>query len=85
MRICGFRDKEVINIKDGKILGFVEDVEFNECNGCILALVVPENAKICGLFGREWEYVIPFKCVCNIGKDVVLVEVELDQVRKKII
>ena len=35
MRICDLKEKEVINVCDGRRLGFVEDVEFDLCSGCI--------------------------------------------------
>ena len=71
----GFKKKEVINICDCKKLGFVGDVEFNPENGCITHLIVPGPGCLCGIFGREKEYIIPFQDVCQIGDDIILVEV----------
>ena len=50
MRICDLRQKEVINIKDCKRLGYVCDIEFDRKTGCITQLIVPGTGKICGLF-----------------------------------
>ncbi len=83
LRICNLKDKEVINICDCKILGFVTDVEFECSTGCILSLIVPGPCKICGFLGRDTEYVIPFKCVRNIGPDVILVDVCVENVLVK--
>lgn len=83
MRICDLRDKEVINTKDCKILGFVADVEFDISTGCILALIVPGPARICGFLGRDIEYIIPFKCVACMGPDVILVDVCLEKITNK--
>lgn len=83
MRLCEMRNKEVINIKDCKILGFVADIIFDPCTGCVTAVIVPGPAKICGFLGREIEYIIPFKCVKCIGPDVVLVDVCLENVINK--
>ncbi len=85
MRICNLRDKEVINTNDCKILGFIADVDFEVESGHIIALIVPGPAKICGLIGRDIEYVIPYKCVVNVGPDVVLVNVCLEEITKKCI
>ena len=49
MRICDLRQKEVINIKDCKRLGYVCDIEFDRKTGCITQLIVPGTGKICGL------------------------------------
>ena len=41
MTICDLKQKEVINIKDCKRLGFVGDVDFDMKTGCMTALIVP--------------------------------------------
>lgn len=85
MRVCDLRNKQVINACDCKILGYVIDVDFDECTGVICALIVPGPGKLCSLFGRDIEYVIPFKCVKKIGPDVILVDVCLEKVTQKCI
>ena len=52
MRICDLKNKEVINVCDCKSLGCVVDIDFDECSGCITALIVPGPCRICGIFGR---------------------------------
>jgi len=83
MRICDLKNKEVINVCDCKSLGCVVDIDFDECNGCINALIVPGPCRICGLFGRDLEYIIPFKCVRGIGPDAILVDVNIEKVTHK--
>lgn len=84
MRICELREKEVINQCDCKRLGFVCDLEFDICTGCIEALIVPGEPRLCGLFGRDTEYVIPFSCVCQIGDEIILVKVRIEDVIRKV-
>lgn len=79
MRIYDLRDKEVVNVKDCKVLGCVVDVDFDSCTGCILALIVPGPGRICGVFGRDMEYVIPWKRVKCIGPDVILVDIVVEE------
>lgn len=76
MRIFDLKRKEVINICDCKRLGFVGDVEFEPSTGCIIHLIVPGQGCLCGIFGREKEFVIPFCDVKQIGDDIILVEVK---------
>ena len=76
MRICELKRKEVINISDCKRLGYVGDVDFDVRTGCVLALIVPGPGSICGFLGHEKEYVIPFGSVCQIGEDIILVDVK---------
>ena len=73
-RIFDFRHKEVINISDGKRLGFIEDVDLNTENGEISSVIIPVSGKILGVFGKDTEYVIPWDSIKKIGQDIVLVD-----------
>ena len=66
--------KEVLNIKDGKILGFITDLEIDICNGSICALIVTENGGFID-FKNCKDIIIPWKNICKIGDDVVLVDI----------
>ena len=48
MRLCELREKEVINICDGKRLGCIVDLEFDVCTGKIEAVIIPGPGKIWG-------------------------------------
>lgn len=76
MRLCELRQKEVINCRDCKRLGFVGDIEFSLSGGCLEKLIVPGPCKLFGLFGQEHEYVIPWCCVKQIGPDIILVDID---------
>ncbi len=84
MRIYKKKKKEVINIKDCRRLGFVGDVDFDMKTGCMVALIVPGPGCICGFLGREKEYVIPFCDICQVGSDIILVDVKEKEVTEKI-
>ena len=75
MRLSEFQEKEVINGCDCKKLGSVTDLIFNECSGCIEAIIISKTEKWCNLFNDGGEYIIPFSCIQKIGPDVILVEV----------
>lgn len=51
------------------------DVDFDPKTGCVIHLIVPGPGCLCGIFGREKEYVIPFCAVRQIGDDIILVEI----------
>jgi YlmC/YmxH family sporulation protein len=72
--ITDLRCKEVINICDGKRLGYVSDVYIDLCTGRLTAIVVPRKGKLLCLFGKEEEGVIPWEAIRNIGDDIILVE-----------
>lgn len=80
MRICELKCREVINMRDCRRLGYVGDVDFDLEKGCILAIIVPGPPTICGFLGREKEYVIPYRCICQVGPDIILVDVNDEEV-----
>ena len=74
MRLNDFQGKEVINACDGKKLGYILDFVFDEKCGQIEAIIIPKTSKFCNFFCDGSEYIIPYKCICKIGPDVILVE-----------
>jgi len=67
--------RDVINVKDCKKLGKVCDLEFDQCTGCIRKIMVPGGNKILGFLSCEPDIVIPFKDICQIGPDIILVDI----------
>ncbi len=70
-----FRKREVVNVDDGKRLGFVSDLELDISQGSINAIIVPGPGRFFGLFGGDRDYIIPWHKIVKIGSDVILVEV----------
>ena len=70
-----FKHKEVINITDGRRLGFVQDVTANLETGMITSIIVPGNTKVLNIFSSGNDIVIPWENVKCIGDDVILVEI----------
>ena len=73
--------KEVICINDGRRLGFISDVQIQVPEGNVLAIVVPGPGKAFGLLGRRDDYLIPWRCICRIGPEIVLVDVKIEECR----
>lgn len=72
-KVSDFRQKEVINIRDGKRLGFIYDMEFNPDTGLVEAMMVP-SGRLLGMFSKEKDYVIPWNKIQKIGNDIILVD-----------
>ena len=68
------RYKEIIDVHTGFRLGYVCDVELDDKEGCIAALIAPGRPRFFGLFGREDDYILPWPCITRIGPDVILVD-----------
>ena len=65
-------EKEVINSCDGRRLGYVNDIQFDVCDGRITAIVVPVKGGFFGCGGES--IVIPWDKIQKIGEDVILVD-----------
>ena len=75
--------KEVIDVHTGFRLGYVCDLEFDDKEGCIVALITPGRPKLFGLLGREDDYILPWSCICRVGSDIILVEAKGEFMRRK--
>jgi len=70
------KQKEVIDLSDGRRLGRVMDLEFCLKDSRITALVVPADTSLLqSLRGEKCGLVIPWEDVYRIGDDVVLVTI----------
>ena len=70
-----FKHKEVININNGKRLGYVQDVCADLETGKITSIIVPGSNKVLNLFIQSNEIVIPWQNIKCIGDDLILVEI----------
>lgn len=68
------KQKEVININDGRRLGLVGDVEINMETGNLEAIIIPAGGKFLGFFSKENDIVIGWSNIRKIGVDVILVD-----------
>lgn len=67
---CQLKQKEVVNLKDGRKLGRVSDIVFTFPEGKVLGVVVPGGRG----FFRPGMF-IDLRNIVKIGEDTVLVEV----------
>ncbi len=67
-------EKQVVNLCDGKILGYAVDFKVDICQGTLTALVIPGES---GFFGLKkcTDLVIPWCKICKIGKDAIIVDI----------
>jgi len=70
-----FKHKEVVNITDGKRLGYVQDVCADLESGVITSIIVPGNNKLMSFFSSNSDIVIPWEKIKCIGDDLILVEI----------
>ena len=75
VRLSELKEKEVVNIKSCKKIGYIGDLEIDICSGCVKDVIVPEHRSICNFFSSENECVIPFCQIKQIGPDIILVDI----------
>ena len=76
VRVTELHCKEVICVADGRRLGFVSDVEIEMPEGKVCAILVPGPSRFLGFWGRNDDYVIPWRHIKRIGPDIILVDVK---------
>ncbi|MBO5274931.1 MAG: YlmC/YmxH family sporulation protein [Clostridia bacterium] len=69
------RDKEVVNVCDGRRLGYVCDLEIDLDCGKICAIIVPGDNRFFGL-GRGSDCRIPWENIERIGDDIIIVNIK---------
>jgi YlmC/YmxH family sporulation protein len=74
VRISDLRDRDVINVNDGKRLGIISDIDLDLENGKIKAIVLPGPGGFMGVLGRKNDLVIPWEKIRKIGVDTILVD-----------
>lgn len=72
--LSDIKNKEVINVANGRRLGYVCDVELDTLDARLLSIVIPgENA---GIFSKAHPISIPWACIEHIGEDLIIVNVK---------
>lgn len=79
-RLVEMREKQVVCIKDGTILGLVGDVEIDSCSGKLINIIVCGKRR---LFGRDDDFRIPWDCIEVFGEDSILVKFDNFPIRQK--
>ena len=74
------KDREVINVCDGRRLGNVSDVQIDLCNGRLTAIIVPGECNFLG-FSKGDDVLIPWSCIERIGDDIIIVRCEGEYLR----
>ncbi|WP_018212645.1 YlmC/YmxH family sporulation protein [Desulfitobacterium hafniense] len=75
MRISELRLLDIVNIKDGRRLGPIKDLDLDLERGSIKGIVVQGASRSWGfLGGRTEDILVPWERVKKIGVDVILVD-----------
>ena len=75
-RIDELRNKQVVCVKDGCVLGFISDIEIDTLSGTLTSIIIFGRLRFFGLLGREEDIIIPWDDIKVIGAETVLVNTE---------
>lgn len=73
IKLSELKMKEVILIKNGKRLGFIDDLIIDAESGYIISFVILERDMKSVFLKRTFERIIDWKHIVTIGKDTILV------------
>jgi len=82
-RIDELKNKQVVCVKDGCVLGYISDVELDIETGELISIIIFGKPRLFGFFGRDEDIVISWKDIKVIGNETVLVSTEGIASRKK--
>lgn len=75
-RIGDLRNKQVVCVKNGCVLGYPNDVEFSCPEGKAESLIILGRPRFFGIFGREEDIIIPWREIEVIGQETILVNTD---------
>jgi len=72
---CELRNKEVVNVGDGKKLGRIIDLSMTT-NGQVLGLILPSEKSTFKTVVNATSIFVPWRCICKIGDDIILINMQ---------
>ena len=75
MKLSELSKKDIINIKDGKRIGKIVDVEFDINNGYMIRFIIESTNVIKSIFSSAEELTIKFSQIKKLGEDVILIDI----------
>lgn len=75
-RIGDLKNKQVVCVKNGCVLGYISDVDINTVDGNIEAIVIFGRPRLFGILGREEDIVIPWRDIEVIGQETILINTD---------
>jgi YlmC/YmxH family sporulation protein len=75
MKLSELSKKDIINIKDGKRIGKIVDVEFDINNGYMIRFIIESSNVIKSIFSNQEEMTIKFSQIKKLGEDVILIDI----------
>ncbi|HHV07923.1 MAG TPA: YlmC/YmxH family sporulation protein [Firmicutes bacterium] len=77
MRLRQLEDKELINLQDGRRIGYFGDADlvFDADTGQIVGLEISNRNRLLQLFAEKYISIIPWEAIKKIGREVIILDV----------
>ena len=72
-RMDELRNKQVVCVKNGCVLGYISDVIVNSADGRLESIVIFGRPRLFGLLGRDEDIIIPWDDIQVIGQETILI------------
>ena len=76
VKISDLRQRDVINIIDGRRLGPIKDIDLDVEKGMVRSIILPSTTNLFGIFSRSEDVVVGWDNIKKIGVDVILIELQ---------
>lgn len=83
IRITELRERDVVNVNDGRRLGLIKDLELDLEKGLVKSIVIPGAGGVWGKISRSKDYVVPWEKIVKIGVDTILVDYPQDDYHRR--
>ena len=73
--LLNFTKKDVVDVKTGRRLGNISDIEIDEGTGKIVSVTIPSHSFL-STFTKKRDTIISWENIVKIGDDIILVKQE---------
>ena len=75
MKLSELQKKDIVSIRDGRKIGKIVDVEFDDKSGYMIHFVIEKAHFVKSLFSTTEELTIKFTQIKKMGEDVILIDI----------
>ncbi len=75
MKLSELQKKDIVNIRDGKKIGRIIDVEFDPSSGYMIHFVIEKARFVRSMFSVSEDLNIKFTQIKKLGEDVILIDI----------
>lgn len=75
MKLSELQKKDIVDIKTGRKIGKIVDIEFDTSSGYMIKFIIESNGILKNIFSSNEDIVIRFSQIKKLGEDVILIDI----------